>query len=88
MTRNAARLASLCVTIGVEKGREDMSIRRRIVSGVSAVALASGVLVGASPAAQAAPGDTTFFPTGAGARDIVEDSSGTLWVTNRDGGSI
>ena len=62
-----------------------MSIRKRIVSVVSAAALASGVLVGTSPAAQAAVGDTTSYLLGSGGNntdleDIVVGPDGLLWA--------
>jgi len=62
-----------------------MSIRKRLVSVVGAVALASGVLVGTSPAAQAAVGDTTSYLLGSGGNntdleDIVVGPDGLLWA--------
>ena len=62
-----------------------MSIRKRIVSVVGAAALASGVLVGTSPAAQAAVGDTTSYLLGSGGNntdleDIVVGPDGLLWA--------
>ena len=62
-----------------------MSIRKRLVSVVGAAALASGVLVGTSPAAQAAVGDTTSYLLGSGGNDtdledIVVGPDGLLWA--------
>ena len=62
-----------------------MSIRKRIVSVVGAAALASGVLVGTSPAAQAAVGDSTSYLLGSGGNntdleDIVVGPDGLLWA--------
>ena len=62
-----------------------MSFRKRLVSVVGAVALAGGVLVGTSPAAQAAVGDTTSYLLGSGGNDtdledIVVGPDGLLWA--------
>ena len=61
-----------------------MNIGKRIVSGISAAALAGGFLIGASPAAVAAVGDTTAYDVTQreipDLEDVVMGPDGLLWV--------
>ena len=62
-----------------------MNIGKRIVAGASVAALACGVLVGTSSAAQAAVGDTSLYSIGPGGnttdlQDIVVGPDGLLWA--------
>ena len=61
-----------------------MNIGKRIVSGISAAALATGFLIGASPAALAAVGDTTAYDVSQRVvpdlEDVVMGPDGLLWV--------
>lgn len=66
----------------------EVTTKRRIVGAAAAMSLAAGSLVAVTPAATAAPGDTTTFPTGSGATGIAEDANGNLWVANSGANTI
>ena len=66
-----------------------MNIGKRIVAGASVAALACGVLVGTSSAAQAAVGDTSLYSIGPGGavtdlEDIVVGPDGLLWAWDEE----
>lgn len=61
------------------------SVLKKITSAAAGLALAAGALTAVAPAATAAPGDSTDFPTGAQPAGLAQDAGGNLWVANEAG---